>query len=426
MSQKEEPTKECPCECGHQCHCHHHGEENECECGHHCHCHHHGEENECESCQCCDEEECFCDCCCGAPPTLLAPRLKVKGASKPEIFTEGKIVDEESEASKGFHVQITLPANSFVSQANILVLGEGTQFRIIYKNGGEEVFRKDYTLTEEISDFMVEYQGIIEEIEIINLLDELAQPLKIGGFLIAGAPTDVCSIFQTGQAPYFQPLYFCKTCNFQEGQCICKACADHCHKGHELELLSSTGYCDCPEICKCQLMIPDDVTCTYAENGPEMIEQKLFICKICGYGPKQRCCEACAKYCHSGHLIEQAPETYGRCACGGQNAPGPVCKFVPPVDDCVNCCTYTKYGDKPVMQEMFRCETCNSGEDQLMCMACALVCHVTHKLVKVGQKEGVCACGKHLIKDSACHLTNDTRPRPAPLVGCPCCMGAHH
>lgn len=41
-------------------------------------------------------------------------------------------------------------------------------------------------------------------------------------------------------------MYSCTTCGMTEGQCICKSCAEVCHKGHHIVLMrETTGYCDC-------------------------------------------------------------------------------------------------------------------------------------------------------------------------------------
>ena len=410
--------KECEChgnkhaheECGHECNC----GKNECGC-HHGHCHRgDGQKFEEE-----EEYDCDCGCCHGPPPTLLAPRLKVEGASKPQVFTEGEVSETEEEASLGDHIKITLPENSFIYDANFLVIGPMTKVRVTLKNDGKEVYTKDFEI-EKCGDVIIEFVGNVQEMLIDNLQDEKANPLKIGGFIMTGATTDMCSLFQTGEMPYLQPLYECQTCKFQPGQCVCKACAEHCHKGHEMKLMLTTGYCDCPAICKCKLTIPEEVDCTVAKLGSKPVPQKLFICKTCHYGPMQRCCEACAKYCHSGHLVVPAPEPAGVCACGSHNAPGAECKFLPPCD--VQC-SYEINGDKPVLQEMFKCQTCKTTDDQLICESCALICHAKHKLIPVGQKEGVCACGKQTIKGNTCQLIeNDEDEGPRPLGHCPFCI----
>ena len=55
-----------------------------------------------------------------------------------------------------------------------------------------------------------------------------------------------CSYFITGRNYRNQGMWECHTCGFCNGKCICKACAENCHKGHELKW---RGWCDC--FCDC-------------------------------------------------------------------------------------------------------------------------------------------------------------------------------
>ncbi|EAY19200.1 Zinc finger in N-recognin family protein [Trichomonas vaginalis G3] len=448
MSEEQHEHKECACcqgngECHchedkckcheHECHCHNHECHSENHDSHECHCHEH--ECECHEHEChCHDHECGCgcedegcDCCDCAPsffPTILQPMIDVEGSTNPDYFLKPQLVQDPKVWPRGDNLKFKLPPNAFITQIVLKLEGDYIHnCEVTIKNNENEVYKNTYEFPTEGSLECVEYSGPATEFTVVNLKPE--NPIICSIFVLIGTLTDRCTLEINGDLPYLQPLFVCKTCNFKEGQCVCKACADQCHAGHELEMINSPGYCDCPKLGDCKLKdMKDKFECTYGENGPEEIEQELFRCLTCGYGPKTRMCAGCARICHSGHKIVSCGKAWARCCCGGQAAPGVACKYIPRVEDEINACTFYKYGNKPLEQEMFSCETCNFKEGQKMCLACAMMCHYSHRLIRLGKIEGVCDCGQHKIENSHCSLTADSRPKMMPLCGCPCCM--HH
>jgi hypothetical protein len=63
-----------------------------------------------------------------------------------------------------------------------------------------------------------------------------------------------CSFAAVGRTEAFQAIFVCRTCCGNElvGRCICSACADQCHRDHEVEYIGmGPCYCDCRDIgCK--------------------------------------------------------------------------------------------------------------------------------------------------------------------------------
>lgn len=415
------------CECHeHKCECHEH--EHKCDCHEHeCGCHDHEcgcHDHKCE-CECCDCQHDECDCCDCAPsfyPTVLQPMLDVEGSTNNDYFLKPQVIQDSSVWPRGDNFKFKLPPFSFVNQIVMKLEGEYMHnCEVTIKNKDEQVHKKTYEFSSNESLECVEYTGPATEFTITNLKPENQMICSV--FILIGSLTDRCTQELGSNIPLLQPLYNCETCKFNEQQVVCKACADKCHAGHQLKEIISPGFCDCAELGNCTLK--DEKSkhgCIYGEYGPEEAEEEFFRCLTCGYNEKTRCCEGCARICHSGHKLVPLGKVWARCNCGGQSAPGVECKYIPRVDDCIDACTFAKYGDKPKEQEMFSCETCNFKEGQMMCLACAMICHYSHRLIKLGKHTGVCDCGMHKIEESHCSLTADSRPKMMPLCGCPCCM----
>lgn len=57
-----------------------------------------------------------------------------------------------------------------------------------------------------------------------------------------------CSLAAFGRTEVFQAIFVCSSCT-SKNECICSACAEQCHAGHEVEYIGmGPSYCDCCDI----------------------------------------------------------------------------------------------------------------------------------------------------------------------------------
>jgi hypothetical protein len=64
----------------------------------------------------------------------------------------------------------------------------------------------------------------------------------------------LCTFAATGTNPAFQAIFVCLDCasDKDNGVCICRACADACHDGHDVDFMGmGPAYCDCPQLGTC-------------------------------------------------------------------------------------------------------------------------------------------------------------------------------
>jgi hypothetical protein len=63
----------------------------------------------------------------------------------------------------------------------------------------------------------------------------------------------LCTFAATGTNPSFQAIFVCLDCGSdKDGVCICRACADACHAGHDVDFVGmGPAFCDCPELGNC-------------------------------------------------------------------------------------------------------------------------------------------------------------------------------
>lgn len=69
---------------------------------------------------------------------------------------------------------------------------------------------------------------------------------------------NTCTFIFTGSNSITQHVFECNTCNLTDGLCVCVACAERCHSGHDIvdKGFSPHAYCDCREKGKCCMMPP--------------------------------------------------------------------------------------------------------------------------------------------------------------------------
>lgn len=123
------------------------------------------------------------------------------------------------------------------------------------------------------------------------------------------------------------------------------------------------------------------------------IEYKVFHCKNC----KMDICEACAKSCHRGHVIEEKGARMGFvCDCGKKGFPEKCyCESTGEIDTCY--------------QHLYKCETCCPLNDSLfICKSCAEKCHSGHKVIDFGIQKGCCSCGLKKLPKNNCQFRNFT------------------
>jgi hypothetical protein len=65
----------------------------------------------------------------------------------------------------------------------------------------------------------------------------------------------LCTFAATGTNPAFQAIFVCLDCvESEDGLCICRACADVCHAGHDVDYIAmGPSYCDCQQLGSCRL-----------------------------------------------------------------------------------------------------------------------------------------------------------------------------
>jgi len=62
----------------------------------------------------------------------------------------------------------------------------------------------------------------------------------------------LCTFAATGENPAFQAIFVCLDCTESEGSCICHACAELCHAGHDVDYIAmGPAYCDCQKLGNC-------------------------------------------------------------------------------------------------------------------------------------------------------------------------------
>lgn len=129
---------------------------------------------------------------------------------------------------------------------------------------------------------------------------------------------NICSFQIMGTGYIKDQFYYCKTCGIVGDLLCCQACAKYCHKDHEIEEASSNrpAFCDCcTSGTKCMCRLVTNGSCTF-QDQKENLFQKMYHCKTCKIIGDKCCCEACARICHVGHVVELVGEIEGTCACG--------------------------------------------------------------------------------------------------------------
>lgn len=78
----------------------------------------------------------------------------------------------------------------------------------------------------------------------------------------------LCTFAVTGETPVFQAILVCLDCSSdEEGVCLCRACAELCHAGHEIDYIGmGPSYCDCQQLSSCRL-----------QEASEMLADKLSL-----------------------------------------------------------------------------------------------------------------------------------------------------
>ena len=57
-------------------------------------------------------------------------------------------------------------------------------------------------------------------------------------------------------------------------------------------------------------------------------------------------------------------------------------------------CSCQLFGDNPMTQSFYTCESCNFSIGEYMCEGCAKICHKGHVTKYAGTFLGVCCCGR--------------------------------
>ena len=87
--------------------------------------------------------------------------------------------------------------------------------------------------------------------------------------------------------------------------CLCEACANVCHKDHEIiPHPSNAAFCDCGygcglESCKCLNLLSVRSLCTRTRINKK-INQRAYSCKTCNIS---YICNSCKENCHKFHDI---------------------------------------------------------------------------------------------------------------------------
>jgi hypothetical protein len=96
----------------------------------------------------------------------------------------------------------------------------------------------------------------------------------------------------------------------QGSEGICIACAEICHKGHEVIISTNvySFYCRCGNspFCSAKKLTkeaePVDL-CTTIYTGKIPRIQYAYQCKTCFVQLNKTICATCAKKCHKGHMV---------------------------------------------------------------------------------------------------------------------------
>ena len=160
----------------------------------------------------------------------------------------------------------------------------------------------------------------------------------------------------------------CRTCNmgFGNNRCICDACAEKCHKGHDLVegRLSPSYFCDCAAFlgtcsCKCcnQKQVCSKIV--YPEKGGS-IQQRKWRCLTCN----ATICTSCKERCHREHeVVDEGVETF-KCQCDD----GGKCIAKEPVKELVLTMNSFEVADCPpsivvgMSDDSFSLETCKISQ----------------------------------------------------------------
>ena len=203
-----------------------------------------------------------------------------------------------------------------------------------------------------------------------------------------------------GHQAIFQPFYICHTCSDTDDFGVCAACAESCHKGHQLYYIGEVpALCDCQSLTngKCMNCPPyDELKCTNLIPELKEKEQVIFFCDDC----RVSICGFCAMKCHLGHNI--MPSCVGKFECNcGLGYGKTLCKItpgvvaVPCVKNIEGHCTIEQTGKVGKPHEKFYfCMTCGIYDERGVCEQCAKHCHEGHKLIDAGySSKFYCDCG---------------------------------
>lgn len=166
-------------------------------------------------------------------------------------------------------------------------------------------------------------------------------------------------------------------------------------------------------------------TCTFNEEKPELITQKLFICTTCHFLFGETICEGCANLCHSGHELTCIGYKIGYCRCGqGSKACHCYCKHPVPnlsdigPNDNRQCLSYLR-GHSGDEIKSVQCNTCQFEHPCWICDVCLKYCHANHPFTVVQNSRGYCRCNE--VTDSHRHcpcLIHEDSPYIEPLPVC--------
>ena len=141
--------------------------------------------------------------------------------------------------------------------------------------------------------------------------------------------------------------------------------------------------------------------CTVSEICRDMpMTQHLYRCKSCGFTIFETCCEACAKFCHSGHELEDLGYVYGICSCG-RGCKKCHCFLEHPVEGDTDIpdgkerqCTFRRTGTEPQAMDICNCYTCHMTDTCVLCVPCSVMCHKGHSLSRSWHSASAfCDCG---------------------------------
>lgn len=200
-----------------------------------------------------------------------------------------------------------------------------------------------------------------------------------------------CTLDLAGFNSMSQPMYRCRKCKVD----ICQSCAIRCHKDHPLNFkgFKLNALCQCLEATDCCCTSRKDVVCTYAIYGVQHICQPFYNCTNCAKNNDFGCCTACTKKCHKGHNFKLRENFECFCDCGAGSLPFPCKAMAFPPFNYLSSCTNREQKYQIKMQRLYHCLTCGlTAENQGICEACAIHCHLGHKVEYIGMCEFACEC----------------------------------